>query len=90
MIQLSFYLFPRMTYDLKYNCLSVQGNVAPPPVAPQPTSAVKFIPTNPPALRNVGKYQQPTLGAHLYPVCYILLGWLEAVGHFFVVFKSST
>nr|GMD65329.1 protein transport protein SEC31 homolog B [Ipomoea batatas] len=44
-----------------------EGNVAPPPVAPQPTSAVKFIPTNPPALRNVGKYQQPTLGAHLYP-----------------------
>ncbi|KAK6804019.1 hypothetical protein RDI58_001803 [Solanum bulbocastanum] len=43
-----------------------QGNIAPPPVATQPAKT-SFIPSNPPALRNVEQYQQPTLGAQLYP-----------------------
>ncbi|XP_019229903.1 PREDICTED: protein transport protein SEC31 homolog B isoform X1 [Nicotiana attenuata] len=45
-----------------------QGNIPPPPVATQPAKT-SFIPSNPPALRNVDQYQQPphTLGAQLYP-----------------------
>ncbi|KAJ8573611.1 hypothetical protein K7X08_010122 [Anisodus acutangulus] len=43
-----------------------QGNIAPPPVATQPAKT-SFIPSNPHALRNVEQYQQPTLGAQLYP-----------------------
>ncbi|KAK4372058.1 hypothetical protein RND71_007442 [Anisodus tanguticus] len=43
-----------------------QGNIAPLPVATQPAKT-SFIPSNPPALRNVEQYQQPTLGAQLYP-----------------------
>ncbi|XP_016449557.2 protein transport protein SEC31 homolog B-like isoform X2 [Nicotiana tabacum] len=45
-----------------------QGNIPPPPVATQPAKT-SFIPSNPPALRNVEQYQQPphTLGAQLYP-----------------------
>ncbi|XP_060217414.1 protein transport protein SEC31 homolog B isoform X2 [Lycium barbarum] len=43
-----------------------QGNIAPPPVATHPAKT-SFIPSNPPALRNVEQYQQPTLGAQLYP-----------------------
>ncbi|XP_031127310.1 protein transport protein SEC31 homolog B-like [Ipomoea triloba] len=43
-----------------------QGSVAPPPIPAQ--STVKpFIPTNPPALKHVEQYQQPTLGSQLYP-----------------------
>ncbi|KAG9135371.1 hypothetical protein Leryth_007154, partial [Lithospermum erythrorhizon] len=39
----------------------------PPPVSAQP--AVKpFVPSNPPMLRNVEQYQQPTLGSQLYPI----------------------
>ncbi|CAA3002812.1 transport SEC31 homolog B [Olea europaea subsp. europaea] len=43
------------------------GNFPPPPAATQP--ALKpFVPTNPPQLRNVEQYQQPTtLGSQLYP-----------------------
>ncbi|GAA0155673.1 vesicle coat protein [Lithospermum erythrorhizon] len=45
-----------------------QGNFnPPPPVSAQP--AVKpFVPSNPPMLRNVEQYQQPTLGSQLYPI----------------------
>ncbi|KAK6140511.1 hypothetical protein DH2020_025741 [Rehmannia glutinosa] len=39
------------------------GNFPPPPVNTQP--AAKFVPTNPPLLRNAEQYQQPsTLGSH--------------------------
>ncbi|PIN23651.1 Vesicle coat complex COPII, subunit SEC31 [Handroanthus impetiginosus] len=42
------------------------GNFPPPPVNTQP--AAKFVPANPPLLRNVEQYQQPsTLGSQLYP-----------------------
>ncbi|KAL0464476.1 UNVERIFIED_CONTAM: protein transport protein SEC31B [Sesamum latifolium] len=42
------------------------GNFPPPPVNSQP--AAKFVPANPPLLRNVEQYQQPsTLGSQLYP-----------------------
>ncbi|KAK6163007.1 hypothetical protein DH2020_002848 [Rehmannia glutinosa] len=42
------------------------GNFPPPPVNTQP--AAKFVPTNPPLLRNAEQYQQPsTLGSQLYP-----------------------
>ncbi|KAL1564370.1 Protein transport protein Sec31B [Salvia divinorum] len=42
------------------------GNFPPPPVNAQPPA--KFIPANPPLLRNADQYQQPsTLGSHLYP-----------------------
>lgn len=50
----------------------LQGSVAPPPVPAQPT-VKPFIPTNPPALKHVEQYQQPTLGSQLYPVCLKLL-----------------
>ncbi|KAL1535090.1 Protein transport protein Sec31B [Salvia divinorum] len=43
------------------------GNFPPPPVNAQPPA--KFIPSNPPLLRNAEQYQQPsTLGSQLYPV----------------------
>ncbi|KAL7158037.1 hypothetical protein ABFS83_02G116000 [Erythranthe nasuta] len=42
------------------------GNFPPPPVNTQPPA--KFVPSNPPILRNVEQYQQPsTLGSQLYP-----------------------
>ncbi|XP_042061380.1 protein transport protein SEC31 homolog B-like [Salvia splendens] len=42
------------------------GNFLPPPVNAQPPA--KFIPANPPLLRNAEQYQQlSTLGSHLYP-----------------------
>ncbi|XP_047947796.1 protein transport protein SEC31 homolog B isoform X3 [Salvia hispanica] len=42
------------------------GNFPPPLVNAQPPA--KFIPANPPLLRNAEQYQQPsTLGSHLYP-----------------------
>ncbi|KAL8500893.1 hypothetical protein ACS0TY_020468 [Phlomoides rotata] len=42
------------------------GNFAPPPVNTQPPA--KFVPSNPPLLRNAEQYQQPsTLGSQLYP-----------------------
>nr|GMD36612.1 protein transport protein SEC31 homolog B [Ipomoea batatas] len=44
----------------------LQGNIAAPPGAGHPTIK-PFVPTNPPALRNVEQYQQPTLGSQLYP-----------------------
>ncbi|KAI8024439.1 hypothetical protein LOK49_LG03G02019 [Camellia lanceoleosa] len=43
-----------------------QMNFAAPPVTTQPT-VKPFVPATPPALRNVGQYQQPTLGSQLYP-----------------------
>ncbi|GAA0143231.1 vesicle coat protein [Lithospermum erythrorhizon] len=43
-----------------------QGNFAPPPVNAQPV-VKPFVPANPPMLRNVEQYQQPTLGSQLYP-----------------------
>ncbi|XP_039030970.1 protein transport protein SEC31 homolog B-like [Hibiscus syriacus] len=43
-----------------------QANFTPSPGTTQP--AVKpFVPANPPGLRNADKYQQLTLGSHLYP-----------------------
>lgn len=48
-----------------YHC---QGDFPPPPVNTQPPAA-KFVPANPPLLRNAEQYQQPsTLGSQLYPV----------------------
>lgn len=38
----------------------------PPPTSSQPAMKT-FTPMNPPALRNVEQYQQPTLGSQLYP-----------------------
>ncbi|CAH9098983.1 unnamed protein product [Cuscuta epithymum] len=46
--------------------LAPQGNIAAPPTSAQPTMK-PFNPTNPPALRNVEQYQQPSLGSQLYP-----------------------
>ncbi|CAL5400811.1 unnamed protein product [Camellia sinensis] len=43
-----------------------QMNFAAPPVTTQPT-VKPFVPATPPALRNAGQYQQPTLGSQLYP-----------------------
>ncbi|KAK6928803.1 Ancestral coatomer element 1, Sec16/Sec31 [Dillenia turbinata] len=43
-----------------------QPSFVPTPVTSQPT-VTPFVPTNPPALRNVEQYQQPTLGSQLYP-----------------------
>ncbi|KAL3537558.1 hypothetical protein ACH5RR_000924 [Cinchona calisaya] len=43
-----------------------QGNFAPPPVNTQPPLR-PFVPSDTPMLRNVEKYQQPTLGSQLYP-----------------------
>ncbi|KAK6933923.1 WD40 repeat [Dillenia turbinata] len=42
-----------------------QPSFVPTPVTSQPT-VTPFVPTNPPALRNVEQYQQPTLGSQLY------------------------
>lgn len=43
------------------------GDFPPPPVSTQPPAA-KFVPANPPLLRNAEQYQQPsTLGSQLYP-----------------------
>ncbi|GER48620.1 transport protein SEC31 [Striga asiatica] len=40
-----------------------------PPINTQP--AAKFVPSNPPLLKNLKQYQQPSsLGSQLYPVCY--------------------
>ncbi|KAJ4978081.1 hypothetical protein NE237_008861 [Protea cynaroides] len=46
--------------------LSPQASYAPSPVTTQ-TAVRPFIPATPPALKNVGQYQQPTLGSQLYP-----------------------
>ncbi|KAL3516403.1 hypothetical protein ACH5RR_023305 [Cinchona calisaya] len=43
-----------------------QGNFAPPPVNTQPPLK-PFVPSDTPVLRNVEKYQQPTLASQLYP-----------------------
>ncbi|KAK9912993.1 hypothetical protein M0R45_036821 [Rubus argutus] len=43
----------------------VQDKYTTPPVSTPPT--VAFIPSTPPALANVDKYHQPTLGSQLYP-----------------------
>lgn len=53
---------------LLFTSYHLQGNFAPPPVATQPAHK-PFVPANPPMLRNVEQYQQPTLGSQLYPVC---------------------
>lgn len=49
-------------------CFSYQQPTFVPPPAPQP--AVKtFVPSSLPSLKNADQYQQPSLGAQLYPVC---------------------
>ncbi|GAA0147338.1 vesicle coat protein [Lithospermum erythrorhizon] len=45
-----------------------QGNFTPPPPISTRPPSKPFVPSNPPALRNVEQYQQPTLGSQLYPV----------------------